>query len=309
MDYYVADAHCDYLYGVINSNYHFEYPTYRQSLALPRMKSGKVALQFFAAWIETAQKTPCLHQCISMIDAFWRMLDTYEDLCLLSSKFRPEDGKIACVLTVEGGEAIEGSLRALRVLYRLGVRAMSLTWNENNELAGAALDRGNKGLTKLGHEVVDEMCALGMAIDVSHLSDQGIEDVLKQTDRPIFASHSNARAVLHSERSLPDEFISEIARRGGVVGVNFYPKQLNGKRDAGIQDVIRHMQHVIAIGGPNCCCIGSDFDGMPKYPQGLSSSADFPALIAQMEQAGIDADTIKRIAYDNLRNYMVQFTG
>lgn len=309
MDFYVADAHCDYLYGVINSGYNFDHPTYRQSIALPRMKAGNVALQFFAAWIDTAQKVPCLHQCISMIDAFWRMLDTHDELCFMSSEFNPEDGKIACVLTVEGGEAIEGSVRALRVLYKLGVRAMTLTWNENNELAGAALARGNKGLTKLGHEVIDEMCALGMAIDVSHLSDKGIEDVLKQTDQPIFASHSNARSVLHSERSLPDEFISEIARRGGVVGVNFYPKQLNGKHDADIQDVIRHMQHVIKIGGPNCCCIGSDFDGMPKYPLGLSSSANFPVLMKQMEQAGIDSGTIKRVAYDNLRDFIVKYTG
>ncbi len=303
----VADGHCDYLYGAVQSGFDLKKPKRTQTIRLDDLMQGGVALQFFACWIDTALQSPPLHQCIAMIDAYQRILDTHAELTPLTREFIPESGKIATVLSVEGGEAVDGSLAVLRVLYRLGVRAMTLTWNENNELSGAAMGRGNKGLSAVGRDIIDEMCKLGMAIDVSHLSDRGIEQVLSRATRPVFASHSNARSVHDHPRSLSDSLIREIARQGGTVGVNFYYQQLTKNPEACIDDIVRHICRVAEIGGVGCCAIGSDLDGMQQYPNDLKTSRDFPALFEALLKQGFPEADVYRIAYQNLRDYIVQF--
>jgi membrane dipeptidase len=165
---------------------------------------------------------------------------------------------------------------------------------------------GNKGLTSIGKEIVDEMCRIGIAIDVSHLSDRGIEQILDRATRPIFASHSNAKSIRNHPRALNDELIRRIAAQGGTIGVNFYQPQLcNGPVHIG--DVIRHIDKIVEIGGIDCCAIGSDFDGMRQYPRELHSSRDFPALFEALSRAGYRDDEIYQIAYWNLHDYIVQF--
>lgn len=305
----IADGHCDFLFGMANDGYDFCAPKPRQNIAAARLREGNVRLQFFAAWIDMTLRTPPLQQCLAMIDAYYSMLDQHPDLCPLqrTSPNVPDGNTIHTVLAIEGGEAIEGSLAVLRVLYRLGVRAMTLTWNANNELAGAALARGNKGLTSLGCDVVAEMGKLGMAVDVSHLSDRGIDDVLRLSTRPLFASHSNARAVFDSPRSLCDAHIRAIAAQGGTIGVNFYNKQLTSRSTACISDILRQIDHIVSIGGIDCCAIGSDFDGMPQYPDDLQTSRDFPNLAQAMLDSGFTMEEIHKIMYQNLNRYIRQF--
>ncbi len=303
----VADGHCDYLYGAVQSGYDLRKPKREQAIRLEDLMQGGVALQFFACWIDTALATPPLHQCLAMIDAYERMMAAHEELVPFTRDYAPESGKIATMLSVEGGEAVDGSMAILRVLYRLGVRAMTLTWNENNELAGASMGRGNKGLSAIGRDIIDEMCALGMAIDVSHLSDKGIEQVLARATRPVYASHSNARGVFDHPRSLSDALIRDIANQGGTVGVNFYYQQLTKNSMATIDDIVRHICHVVEIGGINCCAIGSDLDGMQQYPKDFKTSRDFPALFDALLKRGFSEVDVYRIAYQNLRDYIVQF--
>jgi len=303
----IADGHCDFLYGMVQSGFDLANPKRGQAVALDEMIAGGVALQFFACWVDMALRTPPLHQCLAMIDAYERMLASNPRLTKLTRDFTPDSGKIATVLAVEGGEAVDGSCAVLRMLYLLGVRAMTLTWNESNELAGAAMGKGNRGLTAIGREVVDEMCRLGMAIDVSHLSDRGIEQVLSRATRPIFASHSNARSVFDHPRSLNDALIREIARQGGTVGVNFFYQQLCSGGSAGIDDIARHAARIVEVGGVDCCAIGSDFDGMTQYPRDLHTSRDLPALLNALSRVGFTQEEIRRIAYQNLRDYIVQF--
>jgi membrane dipeptidase len=282
-------------------------PKKEQAIRLDDLLSGGVALQFFACWIDTTLQSQPLHQCLAMVDAYDRMLARHKEFTPLTRDFSPESGKIATVLTVEGGEAIDGSMAILRVLYRLGVRAMTLTWNENNELAGAAIGRGNKGLTSIGRDIIDEMCTIGMAIDVSHLSDRGIEQVLTCATRPVFASHSNARNVHNSPRSLSDELIREIAKQGGTVGINFYYLQLSKNPVACIDDIVRHICRVVEVGGIECCAIGSDLDGMQQYPRDFKTSKDFPSLFEALIKRGFSETDIYRIAYQNLHDYIIQF--
>lgn len=303
----VADGHCDFLYGTVQSGYELNHPKRQQTIRMDDLLSGGVALQFFACWTDMTLATEPLHQCIVMIDAYQRMLKTYDVFTPLTRDYTPESGKIATILTVEGGEAVDGSMAVLRVLYHLGVRAMTLTWNDNNELAGAALARGNKGLSDIGRDIIDEMCNIGMAIDVSHLSDRGIEQVLARATRPVFASHSNARSIYDHPRSLSDEHIRQISQQGGTVGVNFYYQQLSKSNDCCIDDIVRHIFRVVEIGGIECCAIGSDLDGMHQYPRDFKTSRDFPALFDALLKRGFTETDVYRIAYQNLHDYIVQF--
>lgn len=307
MPFYVADAHCDFLYGAVQSGFDIAAPKREQVMRLEDMYAGHVALQFFAAWPDATLRVSSLHQCLAMIDAYERMLDKNPSLIPFTRDFDPACGKIATVLSVEGGEAVDGSLAVLRTLYRLGVRAMTLTWNENNELSGAAMARGNRGLTPLGRDIVDEMCRLGIAVDVSHASDRAIDDILVRATRPVFASHSNARGVYNAPRGLTDDHIRAIGAQGGVVGVNFYHEQLCGGGSARIDDIVKHIRHIVTVGGVDCCAIGSDFDGMTKYPRDLRTSRDFPRLARALQMAGFSDDQIRKIFYENLRDYVVQF--
>ncbi len=306
----VADAHCDFLYSMWQNGYGIETCHEGQAIYLPHMIEGGVALQFFAAWMDRSLRTPYVQQCMGMIDAYYRMLEANNaSLEPLTPSFVPGQGKIAAVLTIEGGEAIEGSLAVLRMFKRLGVCAMTLTWNYNNELAGAATARGNKGLTILGREVVEEMERIHMAVDLAHLSDAGIDDVLSITKAPVFASHSNAREAFYSPRSLQDAHIQEIARRGGVIGVNFFHKQLTNRGSARITDIVTQILHIVKVGGAGCCAIGSDFDGMPVYPEDLKTSRDFPSLMSALQEAGLSRAEIEQIAYCNLRDYILRFVS
>ena len=308
MAFYIADAHCDFLYGMINRGYTLDHRQPNQAVHLPRMIEGGVAIQFFEALLVSMMKTTFLQQFITMADAYYRMLEEHADILTpFFADFLPGEGKIAAVLTIEGGEAIEGRLSNLRIFRKLGVRAITLTWNEKNELAYPAIGRKNKGLTRLGKDVVREMNRLNIALDVAHLNDAGIDDALALSNKPIFASHSNARAVYDNPRSLSDAHILAIAEKGGVIGVNFYDKQLGPDRPVSSDDVRRHIDHIVSIGGVKCAAIGSDFDGMSVYPLDLKHSADMPNLINALLRSGYREEDVSRIAYDNLRDYIVQF--
>lgn len=299
---YFADGHCDFLYGMVNEGYDLKRPVGRQSVSLQGLKKGGVKLQFFAAWIDVKHKRPYLQQFLSMADAYERMLADNPELVPLTPDFDPAGDCIATVLTIEGGEAIEGYEDVLRCAHRMGVRAMTLTWNTPNELAYPALGRSRRGLTFLGKRIVREMARIGMAVDVSHLNDAGIDDVLAE-DVKVFASHSNARAVFDSPRSHRDEHIREIARRGGTVGVNFYYKQLTNERMAHISDIVRHAEHILEVGGQSCLAIGSDFDGMGQYPEGLSDPSQLPALAEAMQKAGIKGAALADACWRNLMRF------
>ena len=305
----VADGHCDYLYYMLHRDYSMENPVRTQAVSLPAMEAGGAALQLFAAWIDPDERTSALQQCLCMIDGYHRLLKNTPAFVPFSPEFEPGCGKIAALLTIEGGEAIEGRLENLRMFYALGVRAMSLTWNASNELASPAMSRRDKGLTTLGRTVVREMERLNMAVDVAHLSDAGIDGVLDATCAPIFSSHTNARSVCRHRRSLSDRHIKEIASRGGVVCVNYFSPQLVQNGRATVSDVARHVAHIARVAGPEHVALGSDFDGMGQeaYPEGLSSWRGVPLLLEALTRVGFHEKEVRAIAYDNLAGYFKRF--
>ncbi len=303
----VADAHCDFLYYMANRRWDIATHTGPQCIHLPYMQEGGVAIQFFAAWMDAGLDQPFRAQCRGMLDAYDAMMKAHADtLTPFTKDFRPGEGKIACVLSVEGGEAIEGDVSMLEELYARGVRAMTLTWNYKNALAYPATGLFNRGLTRRGKEAIDKMCELGIAIDTAHLNEAGIDDVLERSTRPIFASHSNARALFDSKRSLKDRQIRDIAKTGGLVCVNFYPKQL-GKGEVSSDEVVAHIEHVASVAGIEHVGVGSDFDGMNCFPKDVHDSRDFPILWEKLLRRGFSQEDVQRVAYGNLRDYIALF--
>ncbi len=201
---------------------------YRTSIE--RMKKGGMTAEFFSLYIKPWYVTHggAARRTLDMIDSVYRAVERHpNDLMFATTaadiRRAKAQNKIACLMGIEGGHAIENSLPTLREFYRLGVRYMTLTWNNTNDWADAA--RGEKkhnGLTDFGKDVVREMNRLGMLVDVSHVSDKTMSDALDVSRAPIFASHSSARALSNVPRNIPDDLLKRIAKNGGVVQVNFY---------------------------------------------------------------------------------------
>lgn len=227
----VIDTHNDVTTPMTNDDYDLSGtpPTpYRTSIA--RMKAGGLTGEFFSLYIKPwyVANGGAARRTLDMIDSVYRAVERHpNDLMIGTSvadiRQAKRQGKVAALMGIEGGHAIEDSLPALREFYRLGVRYMTLTWNNTNNWADAG--RGEKkhnGLSDFGKEVVREMNRLGMLIDVSHVSDKTMSDALDISKAPIIASHSSARALSDVPRNIPDDLLRRIAKNGGVVHVNFY---------------------------------------------------------------------------------------
>lgn len=190
------------------------------------------------------------------------------DLCRMVKK---SSAKCIAMLTVEGSAASGGTIEGIRRLAECGVRIVTLTWNGRSEVGSGAEIVDGTGITEFGIKAVQEMERLGIVIDVSHASDKLFEDVAKFAKKPFIATHSNARTIYNHQRNLTDEQIRTIIKRRGLIGLNLYPTFLNGTQDASFSDIIRHMEHIISLGGVNTLCLGTDFDGadMPSQLNGI----------------------------------------
>ncbi|OLE51367.1 MAG: hypothetical protein AUG51_22970 [Acidobacteria bacterium 13_1_20CM_3_53_8] len=227
----VIDGHNDITTTMTNDNYDLggDPPApYRTSLA--RLKKGGMTGEFFSLYVRPWYVTHggAARRTLDMIDSVYRAVERHpNDLLFATSaadiRRAKQQGKVAALMGIEGGHAIENSLPTLREFYRLGVRYMTLTWNNTNDWADAGRgEHTHHGLTDFGREVVREMNRLGMLVDVAHVSDETMSDALDTSKVPIIASHSSARALNDQPRNIPDDLLRRIAKNGGIVMVNFY---------------------------------------------------------------------------------------
>jgi len=227
----VIDTHNDVTTPMTNDDYDLGgTPPVPYRTSIERMKQGGMTAEFFSLYVKPwyVEHGGAARRTLDMIDSVYRAVERHpNDLMLATSaadiRRAKKEGKIAALMGIEGGHAIEDSLATLREFYRLGVRYMTLTWNNTNNWADAG--RGEKrhnGLSDFGKEVVREMNRLGMLVDVSHVSDKTMSDALDVSKAPIIASHSSARALSNVPRNIPDDLLKRIAKNGGVVQVNFY---------------------------------------------------------------------------------------
>jgi membrane dipeptidase len=312
---------------------------------LARMRTGELGAQFWSIYIDGEMKDSGYARVqLEQFDIARRMIARYPDrlsLALTADDITREfkRKRVASLLGMEGGHAIENSLGVLRSYYALGARYMTLTHNVTLDWADAALDSARHGgLTEFGKEVVREMNRLGMLVDLSHVSPGTMSDALDVAEAPVIFSHSAARALVDHPRNVPDSILARLPRNGGVVMVTFVPqfvstefqaweaagdsvhkalraavtdslererrfdewKSAHQPPAATLAQVADHIEHVRQVAGVDHVGIGSDFDGVDYVPAGLEDVSRFPELFAELIRRGWSDADLKKLAGQNL---------
>jgi membrane dipeptidase len=314
------------------------------------LKEGGVGAQFFAVYVDSmyVKGNHSANRTLQMIDTVRHdIVERYpNDFTLATTADDIErihkQGKIAALMGIEGGHAIEDSLRLLRDYYDLGIRYMTLTHTNTNGWADSSGDiekagvEHHNGLTPFGKQVVREMNRVGMMVDISHVADKTFWDALQTSSAPIMASHSSCRALCNVPRNMTDDMIAALAKKGGVMQINFNCGFLSEKSAAAakgveaallarvgaasmsddalieeyrkkvppatLADVVAHIDHAVKVGGIDAVGIGSDFDGVSCTPTGLEDVSKFPNLTrALLEKGYSDADIRKIYGGNTLR--------
>lgn len=301
------DLHCDTLLRLHFAGENASLAKNEFHIDLQKLRAGGIDTQVFAVFVPPRVDSP-LQLCLEMIDRFYCELDNNSKHISFAGNVQDiennrRSGKISAMLALEDSGIIGSSLPNLRLLHRLGVRIVTLTWNNRNPAGSPNIDAESsaEGLTERGFEFVEEMIRLGMLVDVSHLSDTGFWDVSRTVSGPFIASHSNARSITNHHRNLTDDMIRSVAEHGGVIGVNFYGQFLTegNPKEVDIEDVLRHVNHLVNVGGIDCVALGSDFDGMDAPPIGLENSSRLPSLFEELEKAGYKHSEIEKISCNN----------
>ena len=207
-------------------------------------------------------------------------------------------GKTAAFLSAEGAELLDCDPDKLRLAHRMGVRAVNITWNHPNALSGTNAEEPDRGLSEQGRAFVKTMGELGMLVDVSHLSDPGFWDVMEVTDRPVVATHSNARAIFPHPRNLTDAQFTAIINTNGVAGLNMYAGFLGDDPD--FDTVVSHLEHFLALGGENNVSMGGDWDGITQMPRGMSGIQDMEKLYEHLLRRNYSESMLEKVFYSNL---------
>jgi membrane dipeptidase len=314
-----------------------------------RLKLGGVGAQFWSVYIPGEAAGGFARTQLEQIDIARRIIAQYPDRLQFATSVAEiraahKAGRIASMLGMEGGHAIEDSLGALRAYYDLGVRYMTLTHNVNTSWADSqAVPPEHGGLTPFGEQVVLEMNKLGMLVDLSHTSDGTMDDALRVSKAPVIFSHSSARAICNVPRNVPDDILKRLKTNGGVVMVTFVAgfidpavaaiqlpamaeitKRATGKTPeerekieeevlgkikmppTSIAKVADHIEHIRDVAGVEHIGLGGDFDGNTQWPVGLSDVSMYPNLFAELIRRGWSDNDLKLLAGENVLRAMEQ---
>jgi len=351
----VVDGHNDLPWAMRGVGYDFDRVDIAQSQPqlhtdLPRLRAGGMGAQFWSVYV------PCslvgdsaVTATLEQIDAVYDMIQRYvADLVLVTSaeglrQTLADRYLVGSLLGAEGGHSINNSLGALRSLYRLGVRYLTLTHNENTDWADSATDEPRHGgLTRFGREVVAEMNRMGMLVDLSHVAATTMHQALDASEAPVIFSHSSARAVCDHPRNVPDDVLSRLAGNGGLCMVTFVPHfvsptvrawALEGEevarsegvdpRDlaamdifwkrypvarpaATLADVVVHLQHVREVAGIDHIGLGGDYDGVDVLPEGLADVSCYPALLDALRTAGWSEPDLVKLTSGNITRVLAE---
>ncbi|MBR4891229.1 MAG: dipeptidase [Clostridia bacterium] len=306
MEYCVIDAHCDTGSEILDRNEKL-YNNSRH-LSIDKMSPFKSYVQFYAAWVSKEEKNP-LARALDIIYKIKNEISENNDFIeeIKNSKELKsviERKKHGAILSLEDARSLCGSISALHCFYDLGVRAITLAWNDNNEVTDGINSEEGRGLTEFGKEVVREMNRLKMIVDVSHITPKGFWDVLETTTSPVMASHSNAYSVCRHRRNLDDAQIRALIENRGMMCVNIYPTFLSGSGKADISTVISHIDHILSLGGEDILGLGSDFDGVDSLADGISDVYDYVKLFDKMSAIGYSDELIDKITHKNMINFI-----
>jgi membrane dipeptidase len=355
---YVFDGHNDLPWAIRNkaasSFEKLDIATHQPSLHtdIPRLKLGNVGAQFWSVYVpaNTAKDGTALLKTLEQIELVKLMVERYPEtfaLALSTSDIARcrRDGKIASLIGVEGGHAIEDSIANLRRLYALGARYMTLTHSANLSWADSATDDSeHEGLTPFGEGIVREMNRLGMLVDLSHVSAATMHDALRVSAAPVIFSHSSARTIASHPRNVPDDVLRQVAVNGGVVMVNFYsgfihPESARRRENmfdvmrefrakhpvesdyrkamvrwqtanpilpGTVHDVVDHIDQVVKVAGVAHVGLGSDFDGVPMLPDQLEDVSTYPVITQELINRGYSRRKIHAILSGNVLRVLAE---
>lgn len=289
---------------------------------LARLRAGGVGAQFWSVYIpcDVAGAGAARVQ-LEQIDIATQIVRRYPEAfgeARSASEVEEEfgRGRIASLMGMEGGHAIENSLGALRAYYDAGVRYMTLTHGCNTDWADSATDDPRHGgLTEFGREVVREMNRMGMLVDLSHTAPSTMHDALDVAVAPVIFSHSSARGVTDHPRNVPDDVLRRLPDNGGLVMVTFVPSfvsdavRLHEGPDAEapratLSDVADHVEHIRDVAGIDHVGLGGDFDGITSVVEGLEDVSTYPALLEELSRRGWSEDDLRKLAGENALRVM-----
>ena len=316
---------------------------------LPRLRAGGVGAQFWSVYVPaTLPGDAAVTATLEQIDGGHAMINRYADQLALATTVDDverawKQGKIASLMGAEGGHQINESLGTLRMLYRLGVRYLTLTHNHNVPWADSATDEPVLGgLSDFGREVVAEMNRIGMLVDLSHVSADVMRQALDVSRVPVIFSHSSARALCSHPRNVPDDVLARLAGNGGLCMVTFVPKFVNQdvcdwtaeakaaaaaegidtddvdaeeafletyRRAhpgpvASIADVVSHIEHVREVAGVEHIGLGGDYDGVGELPVGLEDVSSYPVLLTALAERGWSDEDLAGLTCRNVLRTM-----
>ncbi|MDD2509709.1 MAG: dipeptidase [Syntrophomonas sp.] len=260
----IVDLHCDTISEItvrnealLNNRRHFD---------LERAKKAGICLQIFALFSSSREADSSLREILIQIDKFYHELEQnyLRVFQILGSNELQKVGqtdKIACLLHLEGAEAIGTDLAVFRQLCRMGLRSIGLTWNYSNQLAGGIAEGGNAGgLTRYGKDIIKEIERSGILLDLSHISEQAFFEALDYYNLPVMVTHANARAICNHPRNLSDEQLKVLAENGAVIGLNQVAHFVKEGK-ATLEDFLNHAVYISDLIGVKHLALGSDFDG------------------------------------------------
>ena len=312
MNFPVFDLHCDTALGLLKPEVAANGGLLKNNLHVDLERASKLAgyCQCFACFTTPAMQqwmgkspTDIFEQELSMIVGQVEMNRDKIELAFTADDVEEnrKNGKMSAILTIEGPAGIGFDPQLLEMMQKVGFRITSLGWNEKNDLTGSNVTGG--GLTDKGREFLREAQRLGMLIDVSHISDEGFWDIMKITNKPIIATHSNSRAVCGHSRNLTDDMFRAICETGGVAGFNQCAPFVGEKPD--LNTVCDHILHFLEIDPDGKhIALGGDLDGVSKMPEGFDGVQSWPVLARRLMERGLSEETVMDIDWNNVLGVM-----
>ncbi|MCM2674623.1 dipeptidase [Alkalicoccobacillus plakortidis] len=280
---YVIDTHCDVLLKLWMNPQQSFLDSHHLDVTLNRLIAGGVGVQCFAIFIEpfikqelkfqaALEQIRLFHQKVIRPFPQMKHIRSWEELNSL------KDGEIGAILTLEGMDAVGADEEKHQILIEQGVLSVGLTWNDANLCADGVEESRGAGITDFGRAVIERHNQHKLLTDVSHLSIKSFWDTFEAADY-VIASHSNSATICGHQRNLNDEQAQALFKQNRYMGMVFLPKFLTDKEEAGLTDVIRHIEYLCSIGGEKSIGFGSDFDGISSYVHELNHPGCYPALI------------------------------
>ncbi|XP_043099136.1 dipeptidase 1 [Puntigrus tetrazona] len=279
---------------------------------IPKIKEGRLSAQFWAAYVPCdTQYKDAVRQTLEQIDVIHRMCHEYPEVFRFAASSQDildtfEQNKTASLIGVEGGHSIDSSLGTLRTMYQLGVRYLTIThscntpWADNWLVDTGSEPEEHNGLSEFGKQVILEMNRIGMLIDLSHVSEKVMNQVLDISKAPVIFSHSSAYSICKHKRNVPDDVLRRVKEKEGIVMVNFFNDYVTCSVNANISDVADHFDHIKKVAGSSIIGFGGDYDGVPRVPVGLEDVSKYPDLVAELLRRKWSEDEIRDALGRNL---------